>query len=1630
MPTNYLYTLSYIIGDDTNTDVTSYTASISHMYPGDFVTISQMFFIQPDHFNLRDETNNVNNRNATTSNMVPMADDNHLDWYFSNVTNSLTYLLKGEPNTTYCSSRSFSLTSEPCPVDEDDVAHCVIINPIDGQYESNPRTWSNPNDWPTGSIPALGEDVVINSTWRMHLDISPPNLGNVYVYGELTFDDDIDLNFTANNILIQGLNAHLIIGTPESRFTHKAVITLNGNRFSEEIILSRSMNLGSKALGIFGNASLYGILHGHSWLRLLETVVEGSTEIQLDEIPLDWKAGDVIVIAPTGYDADNTETATIDSISGHTITLVSPLNNKHVVQPLLSSEAIIHQNNVDWKNPGVLAPEVGLLSRNIIIQGGEDAERSLGKYHFGCRIFSGEFFTSIGSYPGHFELDSVEIRNCGQGGFFTSRDPRYSIAIHHGYNTAIGIHVTNGIRIQDNVIYRTVDSGIRVGGRSNMIEDNLVILVSSVLPDEPKDKHAVDFPAGYQIQGFHTVKRNVAAGSYSLGFQVSGDSCQNTPLIENNLAHTTWTGMLITGISENCTMVNSFTSIWAWNYGIFSQTISSLRVSKMVVTVGKVGFNLNTLGPDPIQHLLGKKFISITDSLIIGALPDEMCNYTIPPYFLSNSFHSQGSKSGIMMSYMNRNPFKPFKRWHLATHYPVIDGDCLVSNVTFANFMNRGCSFSDYSITNNPISPDAVTPITIRNSNMVQVEETSTMHFYPPDPAWVVQEDCVDMDCDGPKHSLVRDIDGTFTSNDGIFTTLIPFAEIRFDESKIPRTWRYDPFNEVLLDPSILAPPNLRGIARGYELDDIASIDSPTPTRGCIYMESWNGYKCNNISHYILVIESMDTDTEVRRLSPIALNGGNIGNGDYTDLINGPMDHGWCTSYTCLKRLSTFFTVVASGTNYTIWLSSTAPSRIRFHLLNSDDESSTETPGSVLIKIWYKDTRRKDAYLDGDYVTPLNEDGNGYRDIGNQYIPTHNQQQGSNYYDYNGQTMYLLVKGNTPVSVISADVVQLSFNLSVSLEQFFDPAQFLNNLVAVLNIDLSTIRVVNVIAESRRRKRQSDSVTILKVEIGDPPATEIDVPQTPSSEDQFESNGLNEFNSIDAGANDSVTETPTNAPPTLAPPPPTSNNSDGATAPSARDFIKEYNDDVEIYNDSLMDYFGNLATYNKLNNITNLLITLVQTSNLAIENATLTGLEVQIPDPPIPPPIPVIPPSYADIKSEDNETILTPVPEVPTETPLTSTCNLTQNCSSGIEILIPIELLITKHPAEITGHLVNVILEVRNNEGSVVTQLGLTQPWMCVATLVHIGIEATPIISGQVVVEFENGIAVFDRLRVDSPSEHLKLYFTTNPGNLVSDNSVEFEVRSPPSSWRRITFMFRILLPIIFSYDQIVSDKSFYDTLVHKLSTVMDVDLSRIPNIILSKGSILVEGSLLEPLETDPPNVPTSTEALDRLRAEIKSNSFSFSYNGQTFAAEQSSFSLGPTSTVTPPTQNYMVIILILIGCISLILLIITIVIIVVGIRIAFVTRKKNKLIASREGILTNIYFSGNMENEEKTEYQVAETIKDEGLVMMNPIYDFDSLPKVNTPATEEKFEFFAARSLDQEFCLPGTPLPPETDVD
>lgn len=150
---------------------------------------------------------------------------------------------------------------------------------------------------------------------------------------------------------------------------------------------------------------------------------------------------------------------------------------------------------------------------------------------------------------------------------------------------------------------------------------------------------------------------------------------------------------------------------------------------------------------------------------------------------------------------------------------------------------------------------------------------------------------------------------------------------------------------------------------------------------------------CPNTTDYrMLIIESMDADTETRRLSPVAV----MSDSGYLDLINGPQDHGWCNGYTCQKRISTFMALVESGRHYDIYLTSTTPNHMRFRLLNSNAAIRTT------LALYYSSLQQIDVYANNIYVAPTNRDSSF-----SQYLMlvdqpnniTLSSQAGSNYFN-------------------------------------------------------------------------------------------------------------------------------------------------------------------------------------------------------------------------------------------------------------------------------------------------------------------------------------------------------------------------------------------------------------------------------------------------------------------------------------------------------------------------------------------------------------------------------------------------------------------------------------------------------
>ena len=134
-------------------------------------------------------------------------------------------------------------------------------------------------------------------------------------------------------------------------------------------------------------------------------------------------------------------------------------------------------------------------------------------------------------------------------------------------------------------------------------------------------------------------------------------------------------------------------------------------------------------------------------------------------------------------------------------------------------------------------------------------------------------------------------------------------------------------------------------------------IRSQNGTQKCSFNSNWGAYKCLDIKYKFFIIESLDKDTETRRLSPVA-----VASQGYIDLVNGPQDHGWCLGYTCQERLSTFHTVVSIGERYEVYLTSYNPQKTRLMLLN------VEKTDGIRVEIYYPKPNRVDVYRDGMYA--------------------------------------------------------------------------------------------------------------------------------------------------------------------------------------------------------------------------------------------------------------------------------------------------------------------------------------------------------------------------------------------------------------------------------------------------------------------------------------------------------------------------------------------------------------------------------------------------------------------------------------------------------------------------------------
>ena len=204
----------------------------------------------------------------------------------------------------------------------------------------------------SSTLPTTG-DVTVPAGVTVVLD-TDLNLDGLTIEGRVLCGDR-SVRIRARWILVKGV---FRCGRPAERFTKRLTITLKGSSSAD------FGGRGDKYLVVVGGGRLE--LHGkvrRSWTTLAETAASGATTIRLADPA--WRPGDRLVVAPTNYTLHQTEEVTVAARDGDVLTLAEPLEYEHFCGKERFRGATL-----------VECAEVGLLTRNITIQGGPLSELS------------------------------------------------------------------------------------------------------------------------------------------------------------------------------------------------------------------------------------------------------------------------------------------------------------------------------------------------------------------------------------------------------------------------------------------------------------------------------------------------------------------------------------------------------------------------------------------------------------------------------------------------------------------------------------------------------------------------------------------------------------------------------------------------------------------------------------------------------------------------------------------------------------------------------------------------------------------------------------------------------------------------------------------------------------------------------------------------------------------------------------------------------------------------------------------------------------------------------------------------------------------------------------------------------
>eukprot|EP01065_Artemidia_motanka_P053535 TRINITY_DN9958_c0_g1_i4.p1 TRINITY_DN9958_c0_g1~~TRINITY_DN9958_c0_g1_i4.p1 ORF type:complete len:3881 (+),score=1049.38 TRINITY_DN9958_c0_g1_i4:67-11709(+) len=939
--------------------------------------------------------------------------------------------------------------------------------------------WTDPEAWDEGVVPSEGDSVVIRKGRTILLRGESAKLTQLTIQGVLILLDNDDIyptpapptpapptNGTVNGtapdreahpqqttvvkveatyIFIQ--SGTLQIGTPEQPFDNdrEAHVILHGGYGVPGLSVDNDHWLGAAVLANFGEVQVHG-RPARAWTRLAETSAAGSRELRVQNSVgaadgyKPWRAGDQVWVPSTNYDPDNGEVRTIQSVSadGLTITLTEPLQWEH-----------LGQADGDLQLRG----EVGLLSRNVKFTAPQDVvDRGVSEGTYGIHIMFGEL-SNDPQFAGRGNLSHCEVRSTGQfagdrGGILLDRLTRARVELSHlsvWQNQVYAVKAfeltgTAFINLHDSVLYRSRQPTVqytRIKGQG---------VITSVLaggtemegPGQPGETSCT-----YYVDTAIPFKHNVAAGAWQNGFCIVGDRCSNEDadsaerLVVRNWAHSNSHGFWVLR-NGWCTELRGMRSFRNSYLGVWAMLGSQFRLRDSFIHDNYIGVDMIGTG--------GRRnaWLEITDTIIAGRTPSQ--NSKGCGAFRCQSWHydvwrgrpgycgeredvprrfDNGASTGILLSQMRANakPTDIKRALKLPLPYDKLGkttlwGVARLTRVTFRNFKDNGCGTGgDAAVRSMDESRSHIVPHFFSEIRWENVDDAAKYYLNDPSPSWRTGVQCGDgWDCSGLHQTLLQATDGSLFGTGG---------------------------TESL----------------------VSTLDGVAVQSRCTRMDKWNAMLCSGVKYGELFVQSLDWDSQERRIYPLRVHKTNdpIGAVDASPsrseyfLVNQPPDKYKQTEWPSFKRPSWFWSVVETNKTYRIDFGDLPPKRTYWHLEHCTAKEK------VVLNIFYPEPLRIQVWLDP------NDNETGRTPTRPTPVTLVDDHSANHYIEGVPRLMQVVMECGKGFEIHQLMLVRVAMRLDLTIEEFYDETtteQFGRNIAMMLGIPQSRIRIVDVQAGS------------------------------------------------------------------------------------------------------------------------------------------------------------------------------------------------------------------------------------------------------------------------------------------------------------------------------------------------------------------------------------------------------------------------------------------------------------------------------------------------------------------------------------------------------------------------------------